>query len=486
MAGRSRKRLAPGDDVQDLLHKKPRSQADVPARRSNQVGKGTGGAIDQLKKTGDALLVRQKKREDHLADEDLNLMAPEEVKSTKKPDNQLLPDSNRATLRNGLKILDNARKQHAAKYEVYPNEDCNEDLFGADSYEECAPGDDEGNDKEVAGDGMIPSLVKEWQLCRMGLVETTLGQTRASMCLKRATQRMICVEILGRRRLTALQQAAQIHQDSGDNDSANGSDVSKPRSKRYSKTPKTDCCADPTQHSFYPLKWKDFLDDCKVETRTYAAVQDPWLQRRMSLNGFLLDVINMIINKWKKEGCTVEKGYYPKHKHDMCELLFEDLASWRSEIKKAATAIVHTHYKLFLPRDNQLSAAKNHKFVKHTADDWMKKPSFAHGGKDDEAKFGTRIPNATLSLAATAIWCILDGYKTHGKAKFPNFSGDMYRAKWKKFNDLIAKVEEHDVHAKKLEHMCREIARTGIAGGTAGEDLDMESSGDDEYGVIID
>lgn len=50
----------------------------------------------------------------------------------------------------------------------------------------------------------------------------------------------------------------------------------------------------------------------------------------------------------------------------------------------------------------------------------------------------------------------------NGKAKFPYFSGDTYRPKWRKYNELVSKLEADDIHARKLDQMCCEIARTGM------------------------
>jgi hypothetical protein len=86
--------------------------------------------------------------------------------------------------------------------------------------------------------------------------------------------------------------------------------------------PKKDECTGPTQLGFYPPMWKDFLDDCKVETRTYVAICDPWPRnRRAAINGFVTDCMNMVIAKWKREEQLVKKGYYPKYNGSMLLLV---------------------------------------------------------------------------------------------------------------------------------------------------------------------
>lgn len=93
------------------------------------------------------------------------------------------------------------------------------------------------------------------------------------------------------------------------------------RNKRHSQTPKRDRCTNPTQLGFYPPKWKDLLEECKIETRTYAAVSEPWPQSKFAVNGFISDAIQMTMQKWRREQQTVEKRYYPKYRKSMCKLV---------------------------------------------------------------------------------------------------------------------------------------------------------------------
>ncbi|KIJ60716.1 hypothetical protein HYDPIDRAFT_31937 [Hydnomerulius pinastri MD-312] len=193
---------------------------------------------------------------------------------------------------------------------------------------------------------------------------------------------------------------------------------SRPQSKRHSKTRKDTNSADPMQLGFYPPKWKDFLEECKIETCTYTAIHDPWPCRKPALQGFITDAITMTITKWRREECT----------------LFEDLSSWCGEIRKAADQCVRTHYNLSPPNGSVLSKAQTCKFVQHAASTLIQKSAFAHGDKDTKGhtnnfghpaiqdllhvflysrdtrignlhpeEFGRRVPNGTLSLGLTAV-----------------------------------------------------------------------------------
>lgn len=75
MATRSHKR-PPSVGDSTLPSKKQRALS--PVRRSDRTSKGTGGAVDQLKRVGAAVALSQKKqRVDHFAGEARNPMAPE-------------------------------------------------------------------------------------------------------------------------------------------------------------------------------------------------------------------------------------------------------------------------------------------------------------------------------------------------------------------------------------------------------------------------
>ena len=123
-------------------------------------------------------------------------------------------------------------------------------------------------------------------------------------------------------RLWHLQQQVSGQQNSAVNENEESDDNVQPsREKHYLKSTKQEHCMDLTQLGFYLPKWMDFLEECKVEMRMYAAVHDPWPQRKSAMRGFILDTITMTIRKWRHTNCAVKRGYYPKHKQQMCELV---------------------------------------------------------------------------------------------------------------------------------------------------------------------
>lgn len=93
------------------------------------------------------------------------------------------------------------------------------------------------------------------------------------------------------------------------------------RQKRNSKAPKPDYCTDPSQLGFYPAKWTDFLEECKVEVRTYAAIREPWPSSKEATEGFISEMVEMTVRKWRRERRKAEKRYYPKYQKYMCKLV---------------------------------------------------------------------------------------------------------------------------------------------------------------------
>jgi hypothetical protein len=115
----------------------------------------------------------------------------------------------------------------------------------------------------------------------------------------------------------------QHHDGSSDNDcDGNESDEIKPRRRaRYANKSKADTQPTAIQLGFYPPMWRDFLDDCKIEARTYLATHNPFPQKKEAVKGFIPECINLTLEIWKGNDKKLEKNYYPKHKDDMIKLV---------------------------------------------------------------------------------------------------------------------------------------------------------------------
>ncbi|KAH7918500.1 hypothetical protein BV22DRAFT_1134545 [Leucogyrophana mollusca] len=173
--------------------------------------------------------------------------------------------------------------------------------------------------------------------------------------------------------------------DEGEEDGAEGGDEEEEprRMKCYGYTAKDDIEPTPHHLRFYPPTWKTFLEECKVEVRAYAAINNAFSKKKEAIRGFVNEVINMMIVSYNNSSKRVDEGYYPMYRGRMAELLFADLPSWRGEIKKAAV-IVPSSYPIFPPQNANMSKSQYIRYVKKAAGKLIRKLVFAHGGKDDE------------------------------------------------------------------------------------------------------
>jgi hypothetical protein len=93
------------------------------------------------------------------------------------------------------------------------------------------------------------------------------------------------------------------------------------RRRRYANKSKADTQPMATQLGFYPPIWRDFLDDCKIEARTYLATHNPFPPKKDATKGFIPECITLTLEIWKDGSKKLEKDFYPKHKDDMVKLV---------------------------------------------------------------------------------------------------------------------------------------------------------------------
>ncbi|KAG1842821.1 hypothetical protein C8R48DRAFT_780933 [Suillus tomentosus] len=95
----------------------------------------------------------------------------------------------------------------------------------------------------------------------------------------------------------------------------------------------------PTQLSFYPARWKNFLEDAKGACRAQHALENPFPALVKDSPGSIAEALLAVLVQWDEAGKQFEPGYWPGHKPDMAKLLYEDLSTWRSELKKNVVVI---------------------------------------------------------------------------------------------------------------------------------------------------
>ncbi|KAG0694393.1 hypothetical protein DFH29DRAFT_880743 [Suillus ampliporus] len=240
-----------------------------------------------------------------------------------------------------------------------------------------------------------------------------------------------------------------------------------------------------SQLGWYSLRWKNCLEDAKGECRTQQALEKPFPSLVVDLPVSITESLSASLVQWLKTGHEVDTGVWPMHKHDMARLLYDDLATWRSDLKKIVIAITPSTYGLIPPECAAwVEAAATEllddgKFLRFGLDDLGKTRNFAHPALLEAtilfiytrtyriahrrpAVCQKEVPLKCLDLICTAFHCIFQGLTKHGNGKFyPKFTAKEYESVYKSMLKLLKEVKADPYHGPKLRRQLREWAQAG-------------------------
>ncbi|KAI6014228.1 hypothetical protein BKA83DRAFT_4129871 [Pisolithus microcarpus] len=147
----------------------------------------------------------------------------------------------------------------------------------------------------------------------------------------------------------------------------------------------------PTTLAFYPPLWTKLLDKAKARIQLYVATEEPFLRLETAVDGQCSEEIIELVVKYQEDQSELEAGFYPQYKRSMAWMLFNDMQTFRSEIKKVAVRIVPIEYNLSAPKSatterEWLDAVKQKatvllegaKFLRGECDSLGKASNFAH------------------------------------------------------------------------------------------------------------
>ncbi|KAG1834305.1 hypothetical protein DFJ58DRAFT_847627 [Suillus subalutaceus] len=203
----------------------------------------------------------------------------------------------------------------------------------------------------------------------------------------------------------------------------------------------------PDQLSWYGPRWKRFLEDAKAECRLQHALENPFPALVKNLPGSITEVLIATLVMWDRNGEQFEAGVWPEQKINMSWLsvlkLYDDLSTWRSDLKKTAisiaTTIIFAHSPAFAA-----GLIKESLFLRFGVDEMGKTRNFAHPALREVAIaffytgpyritqrmpeiFRMELPLSCLALVAAVFNCVLDGLAKNGHGKsYPNFSSKDY------------------------------------------------------------
>ncbi|KAG2743723.1 hypothetical protein P692DRAFT_20745308, partial [Suillus brevipes Sb2] len=171
--------------------------------------------------------------------------------------------------------------------------------------------------------------------------------------------------------------------------------------------------------------------------------------------------------------------------------LYDDLSTWRSDLKKTAISIAPLSYSLLpppsVPPQQRATwvenAAKNllqgGLYLRFGIDENGRTRNFANPALRDASiaffytgpyriarrrpdHFRTQLPISCLALVATVFHCVFDGLEKNGNGKrYPNFSSKEYSLIYRKMLDIIKNTLKDEYHGPRLSAQLREWAEAG-------------------------
>ncbi|KAG2157191.1 hypothetical protein DEU56DRAFT_905855 [Suillus clintonianus] len=247
-----------------------------------------------------------------------------------------------------------------------------------------------------------------------------------------------------------------------------------------------------TQLGWYGPRWKSFLEDAKVECRAQQALDNPF-PKLEDLPYTVTESLSVSLIQWLKNGGQVEADVWPAHKSDMSRLLYDDSATWCSDLKKITIAITPSVYSLVPPAT--IPVQERAAWVQNAAMDWLDDSLFLHDGVDKLGKtrnfahpglheatilflhtgsyciarrrpeiFRKEIPLTCFTLVCTTFNCVFNGLIKNGNGKsFLNFTAKKYKPIYLTMLQLLCEVMEDPYHGPRLVLQLHARAEAGWA-----------------------
>ncbi|KAI6023981.1 hypothetical protein BKA83DRAFT_4492673 [Pisolithus microcarpus] len=265
------------------------------------------------------------------------------------------------------------------------------------------------------------------------------------------------------------------------------------RRGRYSRNAKGTIPIKPTLIAFYPPLWAKLLNLAKARMRLYVAVENAFPRLEDAVGGQCQEVLMEVIAHFEAQGWEVKAGYYPTHKLDMCRLLFNDILTFRSDLKKVAIKSLCADYDLYPPTtaktEEQRIAA-----VKKKANDLLNTARYLCGEPDGQGRasnfahralknicltfyysnsskclrqfteFQEYVPYRALALVAAMVYALLLSFRKHGIDNSAQVNSQDVDEAYMALNETILDVLDHPHHGPKLNAMLTDWAQSGMTG----------------------
>ncbi|KAG1812775.1 uncharacterized protein BJ212DRAFT_1482850 [Suillus subaureus] len=284
-----------------------------------------------------------------------------------------------------------------------------------------------------------------------------------------------------------------------------------------SKKPKGSDGLRPDQLAWYGPHWKSFLEEAKGECHRQHALENPFPPLVKEMPGTISEVLLSVLVTWDKNSRQFEAGIWPEQQYNMMRLLYDDLSTWQSDLKKTAINIVPLSYLLLPPPS--VPPQQHATWVENAAKNLLQGGLYLQFGIDKNGQtrnlanpalhnasiacflhrtlpdcmeaarsFSHTIANIMLSLSCHSgdFHCVFDGLEKNGNGKhYPNFSSKKYLPIYQKMLDIIKNTLKDKYHGPRLSAQLQEWAEAGWAENLKLDGGTMEAR-HDHLQVILD
>ncbi|KAG2091186.1 uncharacterized protein F5147DRAFT_657970 [Suillus discolor] len=217
---------------------------------------------------------------------------------------------------------------------------------------------------------------------------------------------------------------------------------------------------------------KRFLEETKGECHVQHTIENLFPTFVDGLSGTIPEILTALLVQWLESGQQVEGNIWPGYKPEMAKLLFEDLSTWHSDLKKIAISITPSMYDLIppshVPPQERAIIGKNqnvaHPALHEAVILFFYTGSYRIARRRPEV-FHEQLPLECLALVCTVFNCVLDGVVKYSNGKlYPKFSAKEYKSIYIKMVGLLNDIIWDPYHGPKLVEQLRSWAVSGWQG----------------------
>ncbi|KAG2055815.1 hypothetical protein BDR06DRAFT_970599 [Suillus hirtellus] len=219
-----------------------------------------------------------------------------------------------------------------------------------------------------------------------------------------------------------------------------------------------------TQLAWYGPHWKHFLGEAKGKCHVLHTLENAFPKLVPDLSTTITESFSASLVQWMREGNQVEADVWLARKPDMARLLYDDLSTWQSDLKKIVVTITPV-YALILPTD--LSTQEHANWVEAAAADLLDKSKYLRDGKDELRKTKNFAHPGLCKATILFLYfnCVFDGLKKNRNGKtYSNFLLKDYLCIYNRMLRLLKDIMNNPCHGLKLMQWLHKWVEAGWYG----------------------